>query len=176
MLNRRVISLFFTKSRYLLRNCGSSPLMAVNGTLAPAIFCGFSHLSEANERCLIQNRISFDMGVGSGLNLKYGLSIRRDQIQKSCAMVRYKQPINGSEQFLVKNSDAKCIVNGSGECGNGKPLGFPGNPNQAKLVVAVDVDEGLLLIQIFFIFKCLFSCLLNCEGSFHFNACFNRQW
>lgn len=156
MLNRRVIPLFFTKSRSLLRNCGSSPLMAVNGTLAPAIFCGFSHLSAANERCLIQNRISFDMGFGSGLNLKYGLSMKnwmsigRDQIQKSCAMARYKQPINGSELFLVKNSDAKCIVNGSGECGNGKPLGFPGKPNQEKLVVAVDVDEGLLLIQIFF--------------------------
>ncbi|XP_078157715.1 haloacid dehalogenase-like hydrolase (HAD) superfamily protein isoform X1 [Carex rostrata] len=139
MLNRRVILL----SRYLLRNCGSSPLMAVNGTLAPAIFCGFSHLSEANERCLIQNRISFDMGIGSGLNLKYGLSIRRDQIQKSCAVARYKQPINGSELFLVKNSDPNCHVNGSGECGNGKPLGFPGNPNQEKLVVAVDVDEVL---------------------------------
>lgn len=155
MLNRRVISLFFTKSRYLLRNCGSSPLMAVNGTLAPAIFCGFSHLSEANERCLIQNRISFDMGIGSGLNLKYGLSIRRDQIQKSCAMARYKQPINGSELFIVKNSDPSCQVNGSGECGNGKLLGFPGNPNQEKLVVAVDVDEGLLLIQNFFFFLML---------------------
>jgi hypothetical protein len=152
MLNRRHVPLFLSRSLSFLRNRGSSPSMAVSSTLAPAVFSRFSHLSEAKERCLIQNRVSFDMGSGSGFNMKNGLSMKnwmsigRDQIQTSCAMARYKQSINGSELFLVKNSDAKSLVNGSGECGNGKPLGFPGKPNQERLVVAVDVDEGLLLI------------------------------
>lgn len=164
MLNRGVIiPLFLARSRSFLRNrgCSSSsysapplppsPLMAVNSTLSPAIFAGCSHRSDANERCLIQNnRVSFDTGCDLGrLGLRNGLSMRnlmRDQIQKSCAMARYKQSINESELFLVKNPDVKNSVNGSGECGNGKPLGFPGKLNQEKLVVAVDVDEGLLLV------------------------------
>ncbi|KAJ3699114.1 hypothetical protein LUZ61_002819 [Rhynchospora tenuis] len=149
MLNRGAIPLFLRKSRSLLRKRASSPLMAANNILSPTNFCRFSHLSEPNERCLIQNRVSFDMGFGSGFNVKNGLSMKswmsigRDQIQKSCAMARYKQSVNGSELFLVENFDAAKSVNGSGECGNGKPLGFPGKPGQEKLVVAVDVDEVL---------------------------------
>jgi hypothetical protein len=35
-------------------------------------------------------------------------------------------------------------LNGNGACRRGKPLGFPEHPGPAKIVVAVDVDEGIM--------------------------------
>ncbi|KAJ3695751.1 hypothetical protein LUZ60_001128 [Juncus effusus] len=153
MFGRVVFPLSLKNSRSIWRNSATSPSMSLNKILSPSPFCGFSNLSEANERVFAQKRASFDMCFGSRLNPNCGLNMKNfvgisqigkdQQIQKNCAMARSRQFINGCEMFLVEELGVvKQSVNGSGECGNAK-LGFPSKPTREKLVVAVDVDEVL---------------------------------
>lgn len=58
-------------------------------------------------------------------------------------------------RYLVGDTDAR-LVNGRGSSQTGSPLGFRDNTLPEKIVVAVDVDEGI-------IYQCLFSFLFGSE-------------
>ncbi|XP_072952762.1 uncharacterized protein [Typha angustifolia] len=144
----------FSHNLKALWSCRSS--MALYKPLFSANFCGFSQSSEANGKARIHRKVFFDMGIGPRvvpfskvLKLRssmdrYDGTFRRadDEAGKAHVMAPGHQLVRDSENFLAEEVGAK-IVNGSGACRHGKPLGFPECLVPEKLVVAVDVDEVL---------------------------------
>lgn len=123
-----------------------------------ARFHGVSRVGGSNEgpigvRLLFPQKVSgnggnsFRINAGSEFNLR-GCSEefqrRSDRFQKAHAIAPYSELLRESDSRVDEGKKVN-VVNGHGGVERGGPLGFPGNSLAEKLVVAVDVDEGIYL-------------------------------
>ena len=126
-------------------------LMALDKVLHSTRFLGYSSVSEANE-CQRLNNQKARIGVGSGsnVNTRYGLSLKgcldhrraSDGIAKDRTMAWKPQLVREPGLVLGEEVGVK-LVNGNGSCKHGRHLGSPNQSMPEKMVVAVDVDEGI---------------------------------
>jgi hypothetical protein len=61
---------------------------------------------------------------------------------KAQVLAPQRQLLHDPEVLPLEEVAAKSL-NGNGACRRGKPLGFPEHAAPTKMVVAVDVDEGI---------------------------------
>jgi len=65
---------------------------------------------------------------------------------KAQVLTRQRQLMRDPEVLPPEEAAATAkTLNENGACRRGRPLGFPEQAGAAKMVVAVDVDEGILL-------------------------------
>jgi len=126
-------------------------LMALNKVLHSTRFLGYSSFCEANQCQSLNNQKAW-IGVGSGstVNTSYGLSLKGcldhqradDGSAKAHAMAWNRQLVRDPGVVPGEEVGLK-LVNGHGSCKHGRPLGSPNQSMPDKMVVAVDVDEGI---------------------------------
>lgn len=123
-------------------------LMALNKVLHSTRFLGYSSMSEANEyQRFNHHKVWFDSCSGSSVNTGCGLSLRgcldrHDGSAKARAMAVNRQLVRDPSAVLRDEVGLK-LVNGNGACKNGRPLRSNNLSMPEKMVVAVDVDEGM---------------------------------
>lgn len=169
MLKREALRLFSCQIQTLWSICAS---MALTKHQFSANFCGFSQLSEPYEQVRLRSRAWVDMGNSSRKTSFNDLRLRScmgrhddvfrivdDETGKANAVAPYCQSLRDSEVVFREEVGAK-LVNGNGAFRHGNPLGFSDHLMSEKLVVAVDVDEGicdmpLVCISIFASMACV---------------------
>lgn len=132
--------------------------MALNNQLFSARLCSFSQFSGEKESASIHTKTLTDRTSGSrvlpsnALSLKSCLDrhdgvLRRAEVEivKANPVAPCRRPVHDSELFVGEVAAAK-TVNGNGACRQGKCFRFPKYMVPEKLVVAVDVDEGMVLV------------------------------
>ena len=84
-----------------------------------------------------------DSGGGSGFRRRVDGEAAGIKAQ---VLTRQRQLMRDPEVLPLEEAAATAkTLNGNGACRRGRPLGFPEQAGAAKMVVAVDVDEGILL-------------------------------
>lgn len=133
-------------------------LMALNKVLHSTTFLGYSSLSDSHECRRVNQKAWIDVGSGSAINTRHGLSLRscldRDdgafrRVEEGSAKARVaslnRQWVQNPGVALGEEVGLK-LVNGNGSCNHGRPLGSPKKSMPGKMVVAVDVDEGIYIL------------------------------
>jgi hypothetical protein len=119
-----------------------------------ACFCSFSHSNAHGESRRLQRKDVLDLGAGrrfapgSALSLKGCLdwqesSSRFRRVDSDGEAVETRARVLAPQRQFVRDSEIQ-LVNGNGACERGKRLGFPEEGVPTKMVVAVDVDEGIV--------------------------------
>ncbi|WOL13824.1 hypothetical protein Cni_G22604 [Canna indica] len=129
--------------------------MASNKHLLSTSFCGFSHMSLANEQSRLRRRSLVSMDIGSQVGFSNALGLKsclergdgifrrgEGKIQKAHVVAPHRYLVRDSDIVLTDGARLKLTDEGR-SYKTGTPEGFVGHPVSDKLVVAVDVDEVL---------------------------------
>ena len=167
MLSRRAVRSLLDRLRPPPREWKQNPSPAMPTAVNRACLCRFSHSAAHGEgRAVLPGKMGFlhlpggrrfapsgalslkgclgwqDGGGGSG-----GFRRRVDEAAagiKAQVLTRQRQLMRDPEVLPLEEAAATAkTLNENGACRRGKPLGFPEQAVAAKMVVAVDVDEGI---------------------------------
>lgn len=124
-------------------------------------FLGFTQVGVTNERSRFLGKYLVDVGSSFRINASDGSSLKGcsdrcdglhrkvdDGFRKARALPPYPQLVRDLEIGLEEDRDTR-LMNGCGVYERGSPLGFPAQPTSKKLIVAVDVDEGISLLAFY---------------------------
>jgi hypothetical protein len=153
MLSCGAVRSLLGRLRPPLRGWNSSgPAMPPSAAAANrACLCSFGQSIAQGEggHVMLPRKAAFiDLGPGKSFALLSALSLKGsvdgDALGiKAEVLTTPRQLLRDPEVLPLEEVGGKGL-NGNGACRRGKPLGFPQHPGAAKMVVAVDVDEGIV--------------------------------
>ena len=167
MLSRRAVRSLLDRLRPPPREWKQNPSPAMPTAVNRACLCRFSHSAAHGEgRAVLPGKMGFlhlpggrrfapsgalslkgclgwqDGGGGSGFRRRVDGEAAGIKAQ---VLTRQRQLMRDPEVLPLEEAAATAkTLNGNGACRRGKPLGFPEQAVAAKMVVAVDVDEGIV--------------------------------
>ena len=167
MLCRGAVRSLLDRLRPPPRGWKQNPSPAMPTAVDRACFCRFSHSAAHGEgRAVLPGKMGFlhlaggrslapsgaltlkgclgwqDSGGGSGFRRRVDGEAAGIKAQ---VLTRQRQLMRDPEVLPLEEAAATAkTLNGNGAYRRGKPLGFPEQAVAAKMVVAVDVDEGIV--------------------------------